>query len=202
MQVSRRQFFKICAGGMAGTTAAALGFAPATALAETRRYKLLRTRETRNTCTYCSVGCGLLMYSLGDGAEKRPKHPFSISKAIQIIRSTVVPLCPKGAGLVDFIHSESRLKFPEYRAPGSDKWQQISWDEAFDRIAKLMKEDRDANFIAQNDAGTTVNRWLTTGILCASASSNETGWPQRKNSPAPSGCWRWITRRVSDTDQR
>ena len=71
MQVSRRQFFKICAGGMAGTTAAALGFAPSVALAETRQYKLLRTRETRNTCTYCSVGCGLLMYSLGDGAKKR-----------------------------------------------------------------------------------------------------------------------------------
>ncbi|KEL91071.1 formate dehydrogenase-O major subunit domain protein [Escherichia coli 5-366-08_S3_C1] len=49
MQVSRRQFFKICAGGMAGTTAAALGFAPSVALAETRQYKLLRTRETRNT---------------------------------------------------------------------------------------------------------------------------------------------------------
>lgn len=172
MQVSRRQFFKICAGGMAGTTAAALGFAPATALAETRQYKLLRTRETRNTCTYCSVGCGLLMYSLGDGAknakasifhiEGDPDHPVNRGA-----------LCPKGAGLVDFIHSESRLKFPEYRAPGSDKWQQISWDEAFDRIAKLMKEDRDANFIAQNDAGTTVNRWLTTGMLCASASSNE-----------------------------
>ena len=47
MQVSRRQFFKICAGGMAGTTAAALGFAPGVALAETRQYKLLRTRETR-----------------------------------------------------------------------------------------------------------------------------------------------------------
>lgn len=102
---------------------------------------------------------------------------------------------------MDFIHSESRLKFPEYRAPGSDKWQQISWDEAFDRIAKLMKEDRDANFIAQNDAGTTVNRWLTTGMLCASASSNETGY-LTQSSPAPSGCWRWITRRVSDTDQR
>jgi formate dehydrogenase major subunit len=79
------------------------------------------------------------MYSLGDGA-KTPKHPFSISKATRIIRSTVVRSVPKGAGLVDFIHSESRLKFPEYRAPGSDKWQQISWDEAFDRIAKLMKE--------------------------------------------------------------
>ena len=95
MQVSRRQFFKICAGGMAGTTAAALGFAPATALAETRQYKLLRTRETRNTCTYCSVGCGLLMYSLGE-ARKTPKHPFSISKAIRIIRSTVVRSVRKG----------------------------------------------------------------------------------------------------------
>ncbi len=125
MQVSRRQFFKICAGGMAGTTAAALGFAPSVALAETRQYKLLRTRETRNTCTYCSVGCGLLMYSLGDGAknakasifhiEGDPDHPVNRGA-----------LCPKGAGLVDFIHSESRLKFPEYRAPGSDKWQQIS----------------------------------------------------------------------------
>ena len=85
MQVSRRQFFKICAGGMAGTTAAALGFAPSVALAETRQYKLLRTRETRNTCTYCSVGCGLLMYSLGEGAKNA-----SLSKAIRITRSTAV----------------------------------------------------------------------------------------------------------------
>lgn len=45
MQVSRRQFFKICAGGMAGTTVAALGFAPEVALAETRQYKLLRARN-------------------------------------------------------------------------------------------------------------------------------------------------------------
>lgn len=139
MQVSRRQFFKICAGGMAGTTAAALGFAPGLALAETRQYKLLRTRETRNTCTYCSVGCGLLMYSLGDGA-KMPKRLSSISKVTRAHPVNRGALCPKGAGLVDFIHSESRLKFPEYRAPGSDKWQKISWDEAFDRIAKLMKE--------------------------------------------------------------
>lgn len=78
MQVSRRQFFKICAGGMAGTTVAALGFSPAVALAETRQYKLLRARETRNTCTYCSVGCGLLMYSLGDGAKNAKESIFHI----------------------------------------------------------------------------------------------------------------------------
>ena len=46
MDVSRRQFFKICAGGMAGTTVAALGFAPKQALAQARNYKLLRAKET------------------------------------------------------------------------------------------------------------------------------------------------------------
>lgn len=174
MQVSRRQFFKICAGGMAGTTVAALGFTPTAVLAEVRNYKLLRAKETRNTCTYCSVGCGLLMYSLGDGAknarpsifhvEGDPDHPVSRGA-----------LCPKGAGLLDYVNSDSRLQYPEYRAPGSDKWVRLSWDDALTRIAKLMKEDRDQNFIERNAQGTMVNRWLTTGMLCASAASNESG---------------------------
>ncbi len=179
MDVSRRQFFKICAGGMAGTTVAALGFAPKQALAQARNYKLLRAKEIRNTCTYCSVGCGLLMYSLGDGAknareaiyhiEGDPDHPVSRGA-----------LCPKGAGLLDYVNSENRLRYPEYRAPGSDKWQRISWEEAFSRIAKLMKADRDANFIEKNEQGVTVNRWLSTGMLCASGASNETGMLTQK----------------------
>ena len=37
-----------------------------------------------------------------------------------------------------------------------------------------MKDDRDKNFVAKNGAGVTVNRWLTTGFLAASASTNET----------------------------
>ncbi|WP_219952975.1 formate dehydrogenase-N subunit alpha [Dickeya zeae] len=174
MQVNRRGFFKVCAGGMAGTTLAVLGFAPTEAMASVRQYKLLRSKETRNNCTYCSVGCGLLMYSLGDGAknakpaifhiEGDPDHPVSRGS-----------LCPKGAGLVDYIHSEGRLKYPQYRAPGSDKWQRISWDEAIDRVARLMKKDRDANFERVNAKGMLVNRWLTTGMLCSSAASNETG---------------------------
>lgn len=174
MDVSRRQFFKICAGGMAGTTVAALGFAPKTALAEVREFKLLRSRETRNTCTYCSVGCGLLIYSLGDGSknarsaithiEGDPDHPVSRGA-----------LCPKGAGLLDYVHSDNRLRYPEYRAPGASKWQRISWEEATTRIARLMKQDRDSNFIEKDSQGTTVNRWLSTGMLCASAASNETG---------------------------
>ena len=179
MDVSRRQFFRICAGGMAGTTAAVLGFTPSLALAESRNYKLLRAKETRNSCTYCSVGCGLLMYSLGDGAknakstifhiEGDPDHPVNRGA-----------LCPKGAGLLDYVHSENRLRYPEYRAPGSDKWQRISWDDAFERIGKLMKNDRDKNFETTNAEGVTVNRWLSTGMLCASAASNETGMLTQK----------------------
>jgi len=48
------------------------------------------------------------------------------------------------------------------------------------RIAKLMKADRDAHFQATNAAGQTVNRWTSTGILAASASSNETGYITHK----------------------
>lgn len=175
MQVTRRQFFRICAAGVGSSSLAALGFAPGEAVAGVRAFKLARASETRNTCPYCSVSCGLLVYSLGDKSknahaeiihiEGDPDHPVN--------RGT---LCPKGAGLLDFVHSESRLKAPEYRAAGSSEWKRISWDEAFTRIAQHMKADRDKNFITTNDQGVTVNRWNTTGLLASSAASNETGY--------------------------
>jgi formate dehydrogenase major subunit len=158
---------------------AVLGFAPGEALAEVRTFKLARTTETRSTCPYCSVSCGLLVYSLGDKAknahaeiihiEGDPDHPVN--------RGT---LCPKGAALMDFVHSPNRLQYPQYRAPGSKEWQRISWDDAFTRIAGLMKADRDKHFELKNADGATVNRWLTTGMLAASASSNETGYITQK----------------------
>ena len=178
-QLSRRQFLKITGTTVAGSSLALLGFMPTAALAEVRQYKLSRTTETRNTCPYCSVGCGILMYGLGDGAKN------AISSIIHIEGDADHPvnrgtLCPKGAGLIDFIHSPNRLLVPEYRAPGSNEWQKISWDSALDRIAKLMKDDRDANFVEKTEDGKTVNRWLTTGMLAASASSNETAYLTHK----------------------
>ncbi len=174
MSVTRRQFFKVSAAGVGATSLTALGFSPSKVLADVRTFKLSRTTETRNTCPYCSVGCGVVLYSLGDTSknakaeiihiEGDPDHPVN--------RGT---LCPKGAALLDFVHSPNRLKFPEYRAPGSDKWERVTWDWAFDRIARLMKEDRDKNFVAKNAAGATVNRWTSVAFLAASASSNETG---------------------------
>ncbi len=177
--MTRRQFLKITGASLAGSSLALMGFSPSVALAEVREFKLARATETRNTCPYCSVACGIIMYSLGDKAknvhasiihiEGDPDHPVN--------RGT---LCPKGAALLDFVNSPNRLKYPEYRAPGSDKWERISWDDALDRIARLMKDDRDANFVAKNADGVTVNRWTTTGFLGASATTNETGYITHK----------------------
>jgi formate dehydrogenase major subunit len=174
-ELTRRQFLKVTGMSLVGSSLAVMGFSPGPALAEVREYKLTRATETRNTCPYCSVACGLLMYGLGDAAKNAQPSIFHIEGDPDhpVNRGT---LCPKGAGLIDFIHSESRLKYPEYRAPGSDRWQRMSWDDALDRIAKLMKQDRDANFVAKTPEGSTVNRWLTTGMLAASASSNEVGY--------------------------
>lgn len=175
MDMNRRQFFRVSGAGLAASSLVALGFSPTAALAETRHFKLARTTETRSTCPYCSVSCGLIMYSLGDRAknvkstlihvEGDPDHPVN--------RGT---LCPKGAGVLDMIQSPNRVRTPQVREPGSNEWKRISWDEALTRVAKRMKADRDANFIKANDKGVTVNRWNSTGFLISSASSNESGY--------------------------
>lgn len=177
MTLSRRGFIQLTGAGLAASSLGALGFAAAgPALADSMRpFKLAHATETRNTCTYCSVACGILIYSLGDKAinatsdiihiEGDPDHPVN--------RGT---LCPKGAALLDVVHAPTRLKVPRYRAPGSNEFKEVSWDFALDRIATLMKKDRDANFIQKNAAGATVNRWISTGMLAASASSSETAY--------------------------
>jgi formate dehydrogenase major subunit len=177
MDLSRRGFIKFTSASLAASSIGALGFgfAGEALAASVRPFKLTATTETRNTCTYCSVACGILIYSLGDRAKKvksnivhiegDPDHPVN--------RGT---LCPKGSALLDIVHAPTRLKTPRYRAPGSNEFKQVTWNFALDRIATLMKQDRDANFIAKNSAGTTVNRWTSTGMLTASASSSETAY--------------------------
>ena len=174
MDIGRRGFFKVTATGLTTSSLVAMGFSPGEALAQVREFKLTATSETRNTCPYCSVGCGLLMHGLGDRAknarteivhiEGDPDHPVN--------RGT---LCPKGASLIDFIRSPHRLKYPEYRGPGESEWKRVSWDWALDRIVRNMKDDRDRNFVKEKGS-VTVNRWNTSAFLAASASSTETGY--------------------------
>lgn len=178
MDMNRRQFFRVSGAGLAASSLVALGFSPTAALAQTRGFKLARTTETRSTCPYCSVSCGLVMYTLGDKSknvkstivhvEGDPDHPVN--------RGT---LCPKGAGVMDMIQSADRVKFPQLREPGSLEWKRISWDDALTRVAKHLKADRDANLVktVEKDGKTiTVNRWNSTALLVSSASSNESGY--------------------------
>jgi len=173
--LSRRQFFRICATGLGSSSVVGLGFSPQLALAEVRAFKLAQTTETRGACPYCSVSCGIIMYTTGNKEkntksriihiEGDPDHPVN--------RGT---LCPKGAALLDYVHSPNRVTHPEVREPGGTEWKRISWDDALTRVAKHMKADRDANFVETNDKGVTVNRWNTTGLLISSAISNEPGY--------------------------
>jgi len=172
---SRRQLFRYTGATLGASTLTALGFSPRPALAEVRAFKLTRTTETRNTCPYCAVACGIIMYSLGDKAKNAKSSIMHIEGDPDnpINRGT---LCPKGAALLDFIKAPTRLSYPEFRAPGSTGWKRVSWDWAMERIAKLVKEDRDKNFIDKNKDGVTVNRWVSTGFLAASATTNETAF--------------------------
>jgi formate dehydrogenase major subunit len=160
MELSRRGFFKATTIG--GTLA--LGFDVSKAQAEMREFKISRTTETRSTCPYCAVSCGMIIHTLGDKAknatsavvhvEGDPDHPIN--------RGT---LCPKGATVKDDINSKDRLMTPKVRRPGSDKWEDISWDEAIAKIARHVKDTRDKCFVAKNAKGQTVNRNPGIGMI-------------------------------------
>ena len=168
MEVTRRGFLK--ATGL-GTTIA-LGFDVSRASAEMRQFKIARTTETRSTCPYCAVSCGVIIHTLGDKAknataavvhvEGDPDHPIN--------RGT---LCPKGATLREDINNPNRLLTPKVRKPGSDKWEEISWDDAIARIARHIKTTRDRTFVAKNAKGQTVNRTPGIAMIGGCTDTNE-----------------------------
>ena len=155
METTRRDFFKIAAVG--GAAASVFGFDLKPAYAQLRELKIARATETRSTCPYCSVSCGIIIYTLGDKAknvtpqvlhvEGDPDHPIN--------RGT---LCPKGASLEQDILNPRRLLKPQVRRPGGTDWEDISWDDALSEIAQRVKKSRDATFVEKDAQGHTVNR--------------------------------------------
>jgi formate dehydrogenase major subunit len=170
MQPNRRDFLKITAVG--GAAAAVFGFDLQPAYAELRRLKIARASETRSTCPYCSVSCGVIIYTIGDRAknvtprvvhvEGDPDHPIN--------RGT---LCPKGSSLQQEITNERRLVKPQVRRPGSDHWEDISWDDAINEIAQKVKKTRDETFIEKDAAGHTVNRLESIAFSGGCTDTNE-----------------------------
>ena len=153
MELTRRGFLKATTVG----GAVALGFDLSRARAEMRQFKIARTTETRSICPYCAVSCGVIIHTLGDRSknvaasvvhvEGDPDHPISRGS-----------LCPKGITLKDDITHSGRLTTPKVRRPGSDHWENISWDDAIAKIARNIKDTRDRCFVAKNAKGQVVNR--------------------------------------------
>ena len=170
MEPSRRDFLKLATVG--GTAAAVFGFDLQPAYAELRVLKIARANETRSTCPYCSVSCGVIIHTIGDKAknvtpqvvhvEGDPDHPIN--------RGT---LCPKGSSLQQDILNERRLLKPQVRRPGSDHWEDISWDQAIDEIARSTKKTRDESFIEKDDQGRAVNRCESFAFTGGCTDTNE-----------------------------
>ena len=122
IDLTRRGFLGLAASGAVVTTLGALGFGAAEAAeaAHVRAFKLTTATETRNICTYCSVACGIIMYSKGDykAGEKADLIHIEGDADHPTNRGT---LCPKGAALKDYVKAETRLTRPRRRAPGHQR---------------------------------------------------------------------------------
>ena len=166
-KLSRRGFLK--AGAVMAT---AFGFDLRLAAAQARELKISRTTQTRSICPYCAVGCSVVIHTLGDKArnvrptvvhiEGDPDSPIN--------RGT---LCSKGISLKQFVVNDRRLVKPRYRAPGAAQWQEISWDEAFDRMARLIKQTRDEGFEVNDAEGRLVNRLSNVALIGGCTDTNE-----------------------------
>jgi formate dehydrogenase major subunit len=170
MQPTRRQFLKVATLG--GAAASVLGFDLAPVYAQSRELKIARTTETRSTCPYCSVSCGVIIHTLGDRSrntkasvvhvEGDPDHPINGGT-----------LCPKGVTLKHNIVNDLRLTKVMYRAPGARTWEERPWDWAIDRIAQLTKQTRDATLRQQDEQGRTINALTSVGVIGGCTDTNE-----------------------------
>jgi formate dehydrogenase major subunit len=162
---TRRDFLK--ASTLGGTAVSLLGFDLTPALAQVRT-----PTETRSTCPYCSVSCGVIIHTLGDRSrnvqptvvhvEGDPDHPINQGT-----------LCPKGITLKHNIVNDRRLTTVRYRAPGTRAWQEKSWDWAIDRIARLTKDSRDRHLIEKDHQGRALHALTSVGVIGGCTDTNE-----------------------------
>ena len=172
-ELSRRDFIKLGATGSGAVGLTALGFDLAQAVAVKRELRIAGAKEVHSLCPYCAVGCSIVAYTRQDAKghtqllqiEGDPDSPVNEGR-----------LCPKGATTMQLAVSARRVEKPLYRAPGSDKWQEISWDDMLDKLAMRVKESRDATFVTTDAKGNTVNRCEGMAFAGGAAFSSEEGY--------------------------
>ena len=165
MKISRRDFLK---GSGLAAASLAVSAKPAEANPDSPEMRTKGLKSTTTVCPFCAVGCGLIVHTK-DGKivniEGDREHPINEGT-----------LCSKGGALFQVANNNRRLTKVQYRAPGSSKWEEKSWDWAIERIATLMKETRDRNFVkSEKIRGKeyVVNRNDGMAMLGAAALDNE-----------------------------
>jgi formate dehydrogenase major subunit len=169
-QLSRREFLQQSSAGIgAGTALGSLiglgaSLAPATARAQALRIR--EARATPSVCPYCSVGCALVVHTIGNEivnieGDKRSPHNEGC-------------LCPKGAATYQLIKNPNRATKVLHRKPGATDWQEVELDWAMDRIAQLVKKTRDETFVERLEDGTLVNQ--TTAIFSLGGATLDNEW--------------------------
>ena len=137
--ISRRDLFRLTLGG--GSGLALGGLLDVRAMrAATEDLKLSNVSEFTTSCNFCSCGCGMIA-AVRDGKLMKMEGDYD-----HIVNRGA--LCVKGISMFATHASPQRLTKPLYRAPGSDRWQEISWDDAIGRVAKKIQKTRDETWIA------------------------------------------------------
>jgi len=175
MTISRRDFLKMGGAAVAGMLlpvdlAAAAKGGPHFPLHK-------RVGEATSVCPYCSVGCGLLIATDAQG------HVTNCEGDPDNIHNRGA-LDPKSVSITQLSNSPRRLKTVQYRAPGSDQWEEKTWDWAMQQIAQRVKTTRDATFEKKDDKGVTVNRTQGIAWLGGAANNNEDCYVAAKFSRA------------------
>ncbi|WP_353156819.1 molybdopterin-dependent oxidoreductase [Herminiimonas fonticola] len=161
------------------------------------------TTETKATCCYCGVGCGVLIQSDGEkviGVRGDPDHPANFGR-----------LCTKGSTLHltarPALQQQSRALYPEMRLARTDERERTSWATTMDYIVnkfaatirdhgpdsvgfylsgQLLTEDYYVfNKLAKGLIGT--NNVDTNSRLCMS--SAVAGYKQTLGADAPPPCY-------------
>lgn len=175
MKITRRGFLTMSGSIGSGIALSGLGInlnpAKAYAAELSKMNRLKAAKQVITTCCYCSVGCGLIcsvdkLTGKIFNIEGDPDHPINEGS-----------LCAKGAGFFDLTEANKyRLKKVLYRASMSDRWEEKDWGWALSRIARLVKDTRDKEFVTKNAKGELVNRCETIGHLGSSNIDNEECW--------------------------
>ena len=134
-KVARRSFLKLSAATAVLSATALSVKMTRKSLAADKSEAYIGSKTVRTICAYCAVGCGVVA-EVQNGVWVRQEvaqdHPVSRGGH-----------CCKGASAIDMVTGEKRLKSPMKRVGG--KWQNISWDQAFDEISTKLKNIRETD---------------------------------------------------------